>query len=336
MKGIIEQQTAVRTVPEQRQPFRKGVILTPADLTGCAWPERLARRGLNTLGIHSGGGPAHDIFTALGDTATPDFRRQLHRLGLECEYENHASIALLPRELYGEQPESFPFSWKQNRRLPTGNWCISSAFARKQIARNAVRLAEALPSPSGRWFFWGEDTGDCWCHCDGCSRFSPADQALYSVNLIADTLREHRPEARVAYLAYLETLDMPEVFRPHAGVFLEYAPYFRCYRHALDDSSCRINRRHLDILRQLLEVFDPAETQVLEYWLDSSLYCFEKRKPRARPIFRPEVVERDLRLYTGLGIRSITTFAVNMDAEYFSEFGEEELTVYARLLNGFR
>ena len=83
-------------------------------------------------------------------------------------------------------------------------------------------------------------------------------------------------------------------------------------------------------------MFDPAETQVLEYWLDSSLYCFEKRKPRARPIFRPEVVERDLRLYTGLGIRSITTFAVNMDAEYFSEFGEEELTVYARLLNGFR
>ena len=89
-----------------------------------------------------------------------------------------------------------------------------------------------------------------------------------------------------------------------------------------------MNREHLNVLVALLERFPAERVHVLEYWLDSSMYS-NYRKPARKPLFVREVVSRDLRVYYDLGIRSITTFAVYMDGEYFEKHGENELAFYA-------
>ena len=92
-----------------------------------------------------------------------------------------------------------------------------------------------------------------------------------------------------------------------------------------------MNRKHLRILEELLELFPPDKVHILEYWLDSSLYS-NYRKPARKPLFINDVVKRDIQAYYSFGIRSITTFAVYMDGEYFKTHGDSELEFYAEQL----
>ena len=46
-----------------------------------------------------------------------------------------------------------------------------------------------------------------------------------------------------------------------------------------------------------------------------------------------DVMDRDFDYYASLGIRSLTTFAVFLDGEYFEKFGEAGLADYAEIGN---
>ena len=313
---------------------RKGIVITPADLPGANWPERMCELNLNLLGIHSGGGAVHDVLEVLGDTIGEPFRRSVADLNLELEYEVHAAGSLMPRERFAAHPDWFVQNWKYLDRRPEGNWCLHSPGARQEIVDNAKRLAKAMKPSTGRIFFWGADVMYSYCHCADCCRYTPAEQNLMTANLFAEALREVIPNVKVACLIYAgEAFEVPRKVRPAPGVFLEFAPMNHCYVHALNDPNCAVNRNYWRVLNECLEVFDPAEAHVLEYWLDSSYYCFERHHPRAKVIFNPEHVERDVELYCSLGITSMTTFAVNMDSDYFETWGDKDLRSYAQLLN---
>lgn len=311
----------------------KGVVITPADLPGANWPERMKELNLNLLGIHSGGGPAHDVLEVLGHTATEEFRNRITSLGLGIEYEQHSSHMLLPRRLFAEHPEYFIHDRKWNRRSDTGNWCLANPGTRAEIRKNAQALAKTLVSTTHRHFFWGGDANASWCHCPECCQYSPVEQSLLTANLMAEALREIDPQASVAFLVYGEAIDIPELVKPAPGVFLEFAPMQRCYQHTLDDPACRVNRPFWNVLKYMVEHFNPEEAHVLEYWIDSSYYCFPKDQPRKRPVFLPEMMAKDVALYQKLGIRDLTSFAVNMDKIYFDEFGDEDVKLYADVLN---
>jgi hypothetical protein len=60
------------------------------------------------------------------------------------------------------------------------------------------------------------------------------------------------------------------------------------------------------------------DSQVLEYWLDESLFWRAADRPNIPPRlpFYTEVLARDLQLYADFGFRSIVTYAVMLGKEY--------------------
>lgn len=313
----------------------KGIVLVPSDFEGVNWVEKLAAANLNTLGMHSGGGAAHDVRKELKFMREAAFRKQLAEQGLDYEYEIHCSHDLIDHALAETHPEYFPADYRRRETITDGNWCVSNPEALKLVVENALRLARDLPSSTHRYFFWGVDRLQrAWCHCPKCAHLSAADQVLITANAIAERITEVDPQGMVCYLAYQTSLELPRHVKPHERVFMEFAPYFRCYHHAFTDNNCAVNVSNREAFEKMLTLFAPEKTHILEYWLDSSLYGFTQHPP-LKPIFVPELVESDIRYYCSLGIKSITTFAVRQDGEYMQAHGDREFQTYAEILNKY-
>lgn len=309
--------------------FRKGVVVTPADFNGVDWVGEMARLGLNTLGIHSGGGPGVEVLERLGPCIESDFRSRAAAQGIDIEYELHAGSSLLPRDRFEDAPEMYAMD-RHGRRLREHNWCPSSPEARRIVGAGARELARLLKPDTHRYFLWGDDARG-WCHCESCRAWTDADQELLAANACAGALKAVDNAATAAFLCYAKTFQCPREVAPAEDVFAEFAPIHRCYRHPIDDPRCALNRACWQVLCEVTERFTPTCVHVLEYWLDSSMFSGWK-KPARKPLFVKDVVRRDLQAYVGLGIRSITTFAVSMDGEYFLRYGSRELLDYADLL----
>jgi hypothetical protein len=198
------------------------------------------------------------------------------------------------------------------------------------VTARAVELAERLPPSTERYYYWPDD-GGAWCHCDRCRGLTASDQQVVVMNAIVTALRAARPEARLACLAYLDCLAPPTGAAPEPGLFLEYAPIRRCYRHALSDGGCALNREHAANLAALVAAFGAEGAQVLEYWLDASMFSGWRRPARQIP-FQPALLAADLAMYAGLGIRSVTTFGVYLDAYYFATHGTPPVAEYGHAL----
>lgn len=309
----------------------KGVVITPSDLIGVDWPEKMQKLGLNTLGVHSGGGATHEVLSVLEPTLKKDFRDTLAAGNIDLEFELHAAGNLMPRENFEKNPSHFVHPIRSNERQPVGNWCCSHG-ALDIVAANAQNLANQLQPTTHRHFYWGEDGAfGTWCHCDDCAHLTESEQNLLSVNAMATQLRKSDPDAKVAYLAYCGSLVAPVQVKPAPGVFLEFAPFERCFRHRIDDPNCTANRKHWNALLDLLKVFPAEDVHVLEYFLDSSLFSGWK-KPAVNPPVSAEIMKSDMKAYRQLGIKSITTFAVYMDGEFFDRFGDQKLCEYAEAL----
>ena len=193
------------------------------------------------------------------------------------------------------------------------------------IAANATRLAEALRPDNHRYYFWLDDNAPV-CYCPLCRPYSPSEQALIVENRMLRAIREVDPDARLAHLAYSHFMDPPVKVKPEEGIFLEFAPIYRSWDVPLteEDALCPrgypvTNGDNLRWLEANLEVFDPADAVVLEYWVDASLFSRWKR-PAVELPWHPEVCSSDLATYARYGLRNVTSFAVYMDAEYFQRF----------------
>lgn len=308
----------------------KGIVLTPADFRDREWLEEIKTAGLNTLGLHSGGGLAHDVVEKLAELGSPEFRAELADFGLEWEYELHTPRNLMPSCHFEMHPEYFPEQLRSHERDINGNWCVSRPEALRIVTDNAARLRSRLPSSTDRYFYWGSDSllYD-WCNCEKCANLSPSDQNLLTSNAIAS---QFGADAQVCCLTYNSTIDVPRTVQPEKNVFAEFAPFHRCYKHALCDGKCAVNRKHMHYLLDLMEIFPPERIHILEYWLDSSIFGFEC-VPAHRSSFNKQIVQCDISFYTSLGIRSITTFAVRMDGDYCKYYGDREFLEYAEILN---
>ena len=171
------------------------LVITPEDFNGVDWIAKMKELGLNTLGLHSGGGASHDVTAVLGDYAKEEFRKRVADAGLDLEYEDHAADSLLDRSLFKTHPEYFPMHCISGERREKGNWCISNPDVAELLASNAVNLAEKLVPSTHRHYFWSCDFHGGWCHCPACSAMTVSDQNLASVNAMAKALREADPQA---------------------------------------------------------------------------------------------------------------------------------------------
>lgn len=314
--------------------MKKGIIITPPDLKGCDWIKKISQLGLNTLGIHSGGGPNHDILTALCETAAPEFRAQAAAAKVELEYECHITGSVLNEELFKTHPEYFQENFVSGLRINDGGWCISNSEFRDLLGQTARELTRQLPSSTGKYYYWSADQVLAWCHCQECQKYTMSEQNALSMNCILENIRQVDPQAELAFLGYHSSLLPPRKVKPADGLFLEFAPYPRCFHHAIDDPDCEINRKQWNALQEQLTVFDPAKAQILEYWLDISFFS-AYRTPHIPPPLKRDILRRDLEAYMKLGITNFTTFAVYMDGEYLQREGEDSLILYAETLNEF-
>jgi hypothetical protein len=296
----------------------RGVVLLTGDLSLTDWPERAARAGLTTLGIHHGSSPQIVIDWVKSPTGQ-HFLEQCQKLHLHVEYELHAMRELLPRSLFAKNPELFRMNEK-GERTPDCNCCVHAGRTLQILAENALRIAATLRPTTGRYFYWGDD-GQPWCHCRHCRDLSPSEQAVIVENHISRALRKSIPKAQVAHLAYTNTFLPPEKVRPEEGVFLEYAPISRRYDIPYERQQDPKQKDRLTALDANLRVFPQETAQVLEYWLDVSRFSGWKKPSKKLP-WKKDVFLADLETYRRRGIRHVTSFAAWIDAEYRDRFGD--------------
>ena len=267
------------------------------------WAVWAARNRLNTLFLHlfpppNLGGRPESFWAA----RLQEVRPTLQERSLVVEYGGHGLADLLPRSLFRHQPDAFRFDGTQ--RTPDHNFCPSHPETRRLIREHAAAFFQAHPGVDV-FHLWPDDiVGGGWCQCPLCADLSPTDQALQATNEIAEVLAEVDPAARLAFLAYHDTVTPPTRVRPNPNVCLLYAPRERCYAHALDDDACALNRdTYAPHAREQIAVFaeDGApEHRVFEYYTDAVLF-----KSMLPPL--PTVLAADLRFYRAAGVHTLQT-----------------------------
>jgi hypothetical protein len=311
----------------------RGVVLIPEDLSFSEWPQLAKEGGLTTIALHNWRGVAH-VADFIREEKGAAFLATCESLGLEVEYELHAMSDLLPRDLFEKEPALFRMN-DEGEQVSDYNLCVSSRRALEIIAEKAVEIGRILRPTTGRYFLWGDD-GKPWCRCPKCRGLSDSDQALIVANWLLKALRKEDPKAHVAHLAYLNTLEPPKQVRPEEGVFLEYAPIRRRYDIPYAQQTGAGYANPLDLLEANLALFDRSSAQVLEYWLDASLFT-RAQKPRPATVvkipWKPEVFAADVRLYAEYGIRHITSFACMIDATYVDLYGQPPIKEYGAVLS---
>jgi hypothetical protein len=314
---------------------RRGLLIYPEEIS-TYWSELLIGSGLNLIGIHPAGGKdaARSLDRLLEEVKTEKFKEFAETLishGFSFEYEFHALSWLIPRDLFETQPEWFRMN-EQGERVNDFNMCPSNQDALEHLENRSAELAAQLPYSSDRYFFWLDDVKNASCHCASCRDLSPSDQALILHNHILRGIRKTNRSASACYLAYLDTLPVPEKVRPDKGIFLEYAPITRDSSIPISDQSCVNNKREASYIDDLLSFFGKENSQVLEYWIDNSRYC-NWRLPLKKLDLNMDVLREDARFYAEKGFSSATSFACYLGEDYAKEFGAPPITEYAEILN---
>ena len=309
--------------------MKKGILVHPDEFTE-KMINRASALGIDVIGIHPvGGKEAADSLAALVDLCrTKDFRDlvdyAIDEKGLTVEYEFHAASYLLERSLFDTHPEYFRMT-ENGERKPDANFCVSNEAALEMVANRAVELAVALYRGGHDFYFWLDDVAGRKCHCEKCRSLSHSDQQMIYLNTIINALKKRFSDARVPYLAYFDTVELPESVKPADGIFLEYAPfekYVKKHPEMIDHEA--------EMLVPLMEFFGKESTKVLEYWLDNSLFSGWKKPPKP---FAPDcdAIEKDLRHYKNCGVKSVATFACFLGEDYEALFGEPDIAPFARL-----
>lgn len=314
---------------------RRGIVIHPHELDDI-WLDTLEKLDLNVLGLHPVGGKdaADSLEQLLRQRSDPAFRRLLDRagkMGLDVEYEMHALSWLLPRDLFEQHPEWFRLNEK-GERINDFNFCTSNNEALEYLSGRAGELAALLPSTSHRYYFWLDDVTNYNCHCEKCASMTLSDRQLLAVNAMLRGIRQVDPEGKIAYLAYRETLEVPRSVRPEPGVFLEYAPFERRVDKTVLDPDCPENVRESACLPDLLSFFGPEGAQVLDYWLDNSLFSRWVYPPKPLTVHW-DVVRSDVKAYRAMGFDSVTTFGCFLGADYRALYGMPEIDPYGEALN---
>ena len=302
----------------------RGVVLAVEDLSTVDWPKKASESGINTIATHI---TPSQVAEFIQSPKGQQFLSQCKDLGIEVEHELHAMNDLLPRALFTEDSTMFRMN-KEGRRVADYNLCVHSEKALNIASDNAVKYARILTPTTGRYFYWIDDNMPM-CHCEECGQYSDSEQALILENHMISRLRKFDPKATLAHLAYGNTLEAPRKVKPEPGIFLEFAPIQRSFTQPMSDHEAKVikltdqaAKTHGHLLRMLdenLEVFGKENAQVLEYWLDVSLFS-GWRKPAKELPWNPEVFKDDIEVYADRGIRNITTFAVYIDSAYLETY----------------
>ena len=309
----------------------KGIIIINKDFTA-DWLPILKKSGINTVGLHSlyqyGGLTGH--LEWLKKEETQSLIAEFEKNGITIEHQLHALDWLLPRSLFSSCPDWFRVN-KEGKRTADWNCCISNKDALDYVEKSAYKLAALLAQKSHDYYIWSDDCEGALCCCDKCRKFSGADQNMIITKRVLRGLKKYDEKARLSFLAYQDSLETLSV-EPDKDIFLEFAPIGRNHGKAMvgDEEE---NKKMRKTLEKLLAVFPAKTTQILEYYLDVSLYCRWKRNEAKALDLDEELLRMDFKYYDSLGVAGITTFAGFIDKEWREKYGINDILRYGRILN---
>lgn len=305
----------------------KNILIHPEELSK-KWIDKMADGGVKILGLHpQGGGKAvESLQDLLYKLETKEYRELIDYAvsrGLEIEYEMHAARFLLPEGLFDTHPEYFRMA-ADGQRTKKFNFCVSNEEALEIVAKNAASLAQRLYKSRPVFYFWLDDAKNIHCKCEKCQKLSPSDQQLIAANAMIKEIRKEIPNAKFAYLAYQDTLEVPESIKPEDGIFLEYAPIEK-YKN---ESKERIETEKQMLLKQA-EFFSWNNSKVLEYWLDNSLFSGWKKPPKK---FEAEAdkIKKEVAEYAAMGFETVSTFGCFLGEDYEELYGEADISAFTK------
>ncbi len=257
------------------------------------WVDFAAKQRLNTVFFHDYGG----WWAGQREHLWPEMQKR----GLDLQLGGHYLYGFRQDGLFEQHPEWF--REVDGKRTPDSNLCVSSQEGLAYWTSQAVDLVRTKMMEADTFHLWPDDGGK-WCHCDQCRELSAADQSLALANAFAAGLRGLKAQARVAYLAYGETMTpAPGTVRPAPGVFLLLAPRSRCYGHALDDPNCGKNAQFRPAMEAQAAAMRGADIEVFEYYVDQVRF---PTVPNLAPI-----IPQDLRYYRKLGVANVGPLTLN-------------------------
>ena len=273
---------------------KRGVVIEPDNDALADWIDFATKTRLSTVALH-------------GTGRLDQARSAAKSRGIDVEVEAH----LLPDGLCSSDAT----------RLATYEKLLDAALS-------------DLPADLGDYFLWQHDGDRETCACAADAGLSVTDLTLRVYRRLCEAVRARRPGARMAFLVYLGTWKPPEWAEAAEGLFAEYAPIHRCMAHGIDNPECLVNAAEVaPELDRWGDVFPAREAQVLDYWLDSSLFGRQRFAQNAGriPHIGP-VIQHDAQAYRRRGYRSVTTFAVGVNRSYLDRWVSPALFQYPALL----
>lgn len=255
-----------------------------------------------------------------------EFIRKCAEANIDIEYEEHMLAFLIPRNLFEEHPDYFRMD-KTGNRVNDANGCPSSEGALKEVYKNTIEIARNYEPTNNRYYFWLDDGGEI-CYCDQCKNFNASDQALIFENEIIKALKTINDNAMLAHLCYHNTVEAPSIIEPSEDIFLEFAPFTRSWGAPLSQTWVRApgsTLTHGDYLKALkdnLKVFPVETAQVLEYWMDASLFSGWNPNKLVKIPWDNKIFLDDINTYASLGIRNITCYTAYVGPDYVNQFGD--------------
>lgn len=244
----------------------------------------------------------------------PTDRALAEKLGLRIEIGGHDYDELIPPDTLKEHPEYARMVQPEDffgERTPDFNLCVSSPGAEQTVkAAFRTRIKELEAEGIYAWHCWPEDLPAFgWCLCPTCRSFTPNDQAMIAMRFLAEVVREEKSPMRVPMLAYHDTMFPGKKIDAPPETFLLFAPRERCYGHAINDTSCALNGRYLQSLKEWMAKYDGIDdAHTFEYYLDRVLF-------RGLYPFLPQVILDDTDVYQKEGIESHITLQVGSGFE---------------------
>lgn len=215
---------------------------------------------------------------------------------------------------------------EREERTDDYNFCVSNPEALDLYANRTAELALSLYGSNNNFYFWLDDGKNLQCHCQKCKKLSPSDQQTIVLNRTLHAIKKSLPNARVAYLAYYDTVVPPTQTVPADGVFLEYAPFMKYT--AKGENAAELIEREKQMLTPLIQLFDKEQKKILEYWYDNSLFSGWK-KPPARFVLDEKSMKADIAEYRKAGFDFISTFACFLGEDYENLYGSVDIKPFA-------
>ncbi|MFW6059834.1 MAG: DUF4838 domain-containing protein [Phycisphaeraceae bacterium] len=205
------------------------------------------------------------------------------------------------------------------RAIEGGNiqLCLSNPRACERMVEQVVAYASDHPEIDVLGV-WMADGFNNWCECEQCRQVHPSDLWVRLINRISPAVYDARPDLRIEVLGYATLMEPPPTERidnSRGNVILMYAPFLRCYQHALDDPAC--------VSDKPLHTFPPANRlhypgnyeyfQFLQGWLKAHAgtnYIFDYYAwlPIKRDIFEGDVARAmcmDMQRYPANGLQGM-------------------------------